>query len=245
MDQKVNTQESLGFKPVSTQRVSQEIVRQIQDAIISGKLNPGDKLPSERDLIAMFGRSRPSVREAFRVLEEAGLINIVGGVGAIVCEPNLKQLVEPLGVILQMKKVTAQELVEVRIITELSIVEWAAVRRTDDDLLSIEKILKKEEELVDNWDAFYQVDRDFHEAIAAAAKNGVSQVLMEVLRESLLAEVIKGFNQLSEEERRKEQSELLDLHHKLYKAIKNCDIQTAKALMITHLEQFEKLVSQK
>ena len=244
MGQKVLTQELLGFKPVSTQRASQEIVRQIQNAIITEKLKPGDKLPSERDLISMFQRSRPTVREAFRVLEEAGLITIVGGVGAIVCEPNLKQLIEPLGMVLQMKKVLPQELVEMRIATELSITEWATRRRTDEDLAAIERILDQEREWINEWDRFYQADRDFHEAIAVAAKNGVAQIVIEVLRESLLTEVVKGFDRLTEEERRTEQAELLNQHCKLYKAIKDQDTDVAKTLILEHLDQFAKLVSQ-
>ena len=239
-----NEQEPLVFAPVATQRVSREIARQIQSAIISGKLKPGDKLPSERELISMFGRSRPTIREAFRVLEESGMVSIVSGVGAIVCEPNLKQLIEPLDVILQMRKVTSSELIEMRIMVELSNIKWACERRTDKDLRSLEEILERELLYIDDWNMFYNVDRDFHETIAVAAKNRLSEVLLIVLREAMLTVVKKGFERLDEQGKRREQTELLEGHRKLYKAIKNHDVHTASECMQGHLNQFRQLIDQ-
>jgi DNA-binding FadR family transcriptional regulator len=68
------------FKRAKQNRVFQDVVDQIQDAILSGKLPPGSKLPAERDLKEMFNTSRGTLREALRVLEQKGLIEIKLGV---------------------------------------------------------------------------------------------------------------------------------------------------------------------
>ena len=60
------------FRPVETKRASEAIFDQIKDLIMRGKLRPGDRLPSERSMIEMFQRSRPTIREALRMLERAG-----------------------------------------------------------------------------------------------------------------------------------------------------------------------------
>jgi DNA-binding FadR family transcriptional regulator len=231
-----------GFTTATTQRASQEIVRQIQNAILSGKLKPGDKLPSERELITMFGRSRPTVREAFRILEEAGLISISGGVGAVVCEPDLFSLVQPISRMLQLAKVHPRELVEMRILLELSNVEWAAQRRTEADLKNMEQVLCRADEAVDDWLQFYQIDRDFHEAIAIAAQNSLSTMILRVLREALLEVVTIPFERLDVEHKRGEQKEMIKRHREIYEAIALEDAKKVRKLMEKHLSQYQKLV---
>ena len=81
----MQTSNTLGFEPAVVQKASEEIVNQIQDSILAGKLKPGDSLPPERELIKMFARSRPTVREALRVLEMKGLISVTGGGGTVIC----------------------------------------------------------------------------------------------------------------------------------------------------------------
>ncbi len=78
------------FEPVKNQRISDEILRQIRDAVMSGKFQIGDRLPNERALAEQFAASRPSVREALRGLEQAGVIYIKKGVngGVFVADPD-------------------------------------------------------------------------------------------------------------------------------------------------------------
>ena len=67
------------FHPVGQQRVSSEIVHQIERLILEGVLRPGDKLPAERDLASEFGVSRPTLREALALLETSGLLSRAPG----------------------------------------------------------------------------------------------------------------------------------------------------------------------
>ena len=69
----MNSSEEI-FHPIKTVRASEAIYEQIKDRIISGELKPGDRLPSERNMMELFQRSRPTIREALRMLERSGYI---------------------------------------------------------------------------------------------------------------------------------------------------------------------------
>src|SRR5262245_28121356 len=96
------------FSPVSLGRVSQVIIDQIRELIHSGKLRPGDRLPSERELCARFGVSRVTVREALRVLEAGGLVDIRVGAhgGTFVTTPSHARIGEGLADLLRLSPLT-------------------------------------------------------------------------------------------------------------------------------------------
>ena len=78
------------WQPVKTRRASEEIYLQLREFILSGQLKPGDRLPSERAMMTQLNRSRPTIREALRMLEQGGYIaSTHGAPGAVVQEPIL------------------------------------------------------------------------------------------------------------------------------------------------------------
>ncbi len=93
------------------------IVGQIRDAIASGGIAPGERLPSERDLGVAFGVSRTTLREALRALEAQGVIEIRTGSrgGAFVAEPSSELVAAALGALLRFRSATARELAEFRV----------------------------------------------------------------------------------------------------------------------------------
>ena len=101
------------FEPVKNQRISDEILRQIRDAVMSGKFQIGDRLPNERALAEQFAASRPSVREALRGLEQAGVIYIKKGVngGVFVADPDHRMISRPFQTLLQLRKVDRKSVV--------------------------------------------------------------------------------------------------------------------------------------
>jgi GntR family transcriptional repressor for pyruvate dehydrogenase complex len=78
------------FKKTNQQRIFEDLVAQIEGAILDGRLKAGDRLPAQRDLVEMFQTSRGPLREALRVLEQKGLLDIKRGVrgGAVVKQPG-------------------------------------------------------------------------------------------------------------------------------------------------------------
>jgi len=127
------------FQQVRVSRASEEVVDQIKEAIYSRQLLPGDRLPSERELSEQFGLSRMTIRDALRVLESTGLVEIKVGAsgGAYVREPNLEMLSDSLSSFLRLKKTTLLELTEARKIIETATAELAAQRATEEDLKAV------------------------------------------------------------------------------------------------------------
>src|SRR5260370_10854694 len=133
------------FEPVKNQRISDEILRQIRDAVLRGKLEGGDRLPNERALAEQFAASRTSVREALRGLEQAGVIYIKKGVngGVFVADPDHRLVSRPFQTLLQLRKVTMDNIVEVRLIFEPEAARLAALRAKPEDLKELEQATER------------------------------------------------------------------------------------------------------
>ena len=87
----------IDLQPVQTRRASEEIYNQIRQLILDGEIHPGERLPSERKMMDMMHRSRPTIREAMRMLEREGYIKIYSGSsGAVVQEINVDNAVQSL-----------------------------------------------------------------------------------------------------------------------------------------------------
>lgn len=169
------------FSPVVTQKASGAIYDQIRNMIVVGDLKPGDKLPSERSLMDMMQRSRPTIREALRMLENAGLIQIVPGGGAIVREPSISSIQQPLESIMALQSISDEELFEYRFYIEEMAASWAAQRRTEEDLAALRSCIESLKKLVDDFDAFLKWDVQFRSLIAKASHNRLAMVMEGVI----------------------------------------------------------------
>ena len=155
------------LQPVQTKRASEEIYNQIRQLILDGEIHPGERLPSERKMMEMMHRSRPTIREAMRMLEREGYIKIYSGSsGAVVQELNVDNAVQSLETIIQMKGMTIEEILEFRRLTECEAARLAAKRRTDEDLEKIKTIIQRSESTIGNAEEFMACDMEFHVAVA-------------------------------------------------------------------------------
>ncbi|HTD47135.1 MAG TPA: GntR family transcriptional regulator, partial [bacterium] len=133
--------QAAGFRPVRLTRASDEVVRQIKARIFGSRLPPGAQLPSEKDLAEQFGLSRITIRDALRVLESEGLIDIKVGArgGAFVSRPSARRVSESLTNLLRLRQITIQELTEARLAVEPSVASLAAQRATAEDIAAMEQ----------------------------------------------------------------------------------------------------------
>lgn len=165
------------FREAKQNRIFQDVVDQIQDAILKGRLQPGDMLPPERDLKEMFKTSRGTLREALRVLEQKGLIEIRLGVsgGAIVRDASAEHLAESLELLIQFQKVTLYQLAEFREGVEGTVASIAAQRASRADIEHLDELLGKARPMVaqgaSGWPAFLEVDAQLHKALAEITGN--------------------------------------------------------------------------
>jgi len=222
------------FQRVRVGRVSEEVVKQVQEAIFSGTLGPGDRLPPERELAEQFGLSRMSVRDALRTLESSGLVEIKVGSngGAFIREPNFDPLRETLSSMLRSKKANILELAETRKIVETAIAGLAA-----EDLREMREAVEAARQALAAGDPNYGPHSvRFHAALTNGAKNHVLNLTVRSFR-ALFADVLEKLLPTADMAER-----AISDHWELYKAVEGHDAARARELMAQHLAYFEKKV---
>src|SRR5260370_15539345 len=150
---------------LKSSRVSESVAHEIRQAIFSGLLSTGHKLPPERELAEGFRTSRVALREALRSLEKEGMITIKRGFGggAFVADFDsaLRALMDSLNTVVKLGQAKSAQLTEVRTILEPQIVKLATLRATADDLSAIEAVVRAQEEELQTSDLSRKPDMEF------------------------------------------------------------------------------------
>ncbi len=230
------------FKPVRVSRASADVVEQIKGEIFSGRLTAGDRLPSEKELAEQFGLSRVTIRDALRILESHGLVQIkVGaGGGAFVADPSVEPLTQTLSNLLRLNKISLGELVEARKIIEAATVELAAQRATPADVRLLEAALGGAQSALAAGDLHYMPHSvEFHVAIALAAHNQVLHFTVNSFR-TMFYEVLEKLLPTENMARRAASD-----HAQILDAIRTRRPEQARRLMLGHLQYFEDQLREK
>lgn len=228
------------FAPVRTKRASEAIYEQIRTLIIRGELKPGDRLPNEQSMIDLFQRSRPTIREALRMLEHSGYIKATAGSnGAVILEPNDKNVEQSVEDVLQLGQITLEEMSEYRKAGEVAAAGWAAQRRTQEDLDAMEALLAQMDACTDDYEAFIDMDPQFHDLLAKAAKNTISAVMNRTLSRINRSFMKEKMRKLTPEERITMSKKIHGMHTDIYLAIREGDTDKARQAMDSHLSAFE------
>jgi len=232
------------FKRAKQSRVFQDVVEQIQDAILSGKLEPGTRLPAERELKDMFNTSRGTLREALRVLEQKGLIEIKLGVsgGAIVKRLDAEPITQSLALLIRSGEISPQQLAEFRIKMEGGLAELATARATEEEIDKLEALWKKGRECYDNadWENFLKTDEKMHTLLGKMTKNPVFQFVQKTIHDNI-HEFYDEY--LAMNERRT--MENLDDFEKIIQALKEKDTKTVSAVIQDHVKRFSDKMEKK
>lgn len=229
------------FKKTTQQRMFQDLVSQIEQAILDGRLKTGDKLPPQRDLVNMFQTSRATLREALRVLELKGLIDIKLGVsgGAIVKKVNTEPVTESLALLMQHRQVSMQELAEFREGVEGHVAALACERISDEEIHQLEQLLSQARSYlaggVARWEQFCIVDKQIHIAIARASQNTVYRFVLRVVHDNLEP----YYEAYPLKDKRIMQENYQDLHD-IIRAIAKKKATVVKTLMQSHVRRFNR-----
>jgi GntR family transcriptional repressor for pyruvate dehydrogenase complex len=178
------------FQPVQPVRAYQRIVEQVEEALARGELAPGQRLPSERELVTQFAVSRSTVREALRVLESNGVVRSRPG------DPNgpeilpfsqlalRKQMVR----LARVDELTLSELIGFRMIMDGAAIQVASRLRTPEQLAEMEETVVAMRAAIDvDFAAFSEADLAFHDVIARISRNSLIQTCNEVVRGVVLS----------------------------------------------------------
>lgn len=227
------------FRPIETKRASEAIYEQVKEKILSGEIKPGERLPSERNMMELFQRSRPTIREALRMLERSGYIRTIpGSNGAVVMLPTEKNMEESIEEALQIGNVTLKEMSEYRRSSEGTTVRWAAERATEEDIAALEACLEDAGKLVGDFNAFLDVDLKFHALLSKAAKNKVCDLMNSTLSKLNRSFVFSKEERLSPEERTEMNVKVHQQHVEIFMAVKAHDVEKAYSAMDEHLTSF-------
>jgi GntR family transcriptional repressor for pyruvate dehydrogenase complex len=226
---------------VSLGRISEVIVDQIRLLIRQGQLSAGDRLPSERELCERFGVSRVTVREALRVLEATGLVEIRVGArgGAFVTAPSSRLVGEGISDLITLASLTAVEVTEARMVFELGIVPLVCSRATEDDVAALHEICDRSAAALEGDDYPLELSAEWHTRYAQAAHNRAVAMLVESLHGPLLMSL----------ERAREAAPLhgrrgVEEHRLLVDAIADRNVDRATELMRTHLRRTAERLSE-
>jgi DNA-binding FadR family transcriptional regulator len=186
---------------------------------LEGRYAPGEKLPSERELVEQFQVSRVTVREALRSLQRSGLTHIKRGLnaGAYVCEPNSETITESFQNLVQMGKVNFSHLIDARLYLEPRTAAFVAKIRTSADVDRLENLIERARTLVST--SRYEarlLNVSLHCEIAKVSKNPIIIFITESITQSYSEAIIKK-TQASLTKNRV--LKLIDEHRSILKAI--------------------------
>ena len=225
-------------RPVSSRRTFEEILFQLEHEIVSHAFAAGDRLPPERELAARFNVSRPSVREALRVLEALGLVRVRRGAdnGIVLLErPN--NALEPLFRLhLALEHVSVKDLVEFRTVIETWTAQAAAGLQLEAPLTDAESALGRMEAGEHDYSSFLAHDLEFHLALARAAGNPFAPLVLEGSRSAIEKAMFDGV--IRAEGWASLRRRLLREHRAILRAVLAGEGTNAARLMSRHIGRF-------
>ncbi len=209
------------------------IITSLQDYIINGDIESGMVLPSERELAGQLGVSRFSLREALRVAQAQGLIEITRGRRPRVASPNTNAASEIIGLTLKRSDKTFMDLIEARQGIECQMVFLAASRASATHISRLKETINQLEDNRENLGLCVEKDFEFHNILLEASRNIVFKIMLEPLSELLKAIRMRTIQ-------RRGVQRAINGHKEILKAIIEKKPEMARKAMSKHLRMAKK-----
>jgi GntR family transcriptional regulator, transcriptional repressor for pyruvate dehydrogenase complex len=230
---------------IRRQTITAQVITYILDLIKKGKVKPGERLPTEKQLTEQLSVSRTCVREAIKSLESLQLISVRPKIGAVVLEPSPMALINAEYLSTSAFMQQADSLIEFRKVLELGLVALAAEKASEADWAEMRSILNETEEALrvdrstPHGDAQFKeaignANIRFHKAVAAATKNPLAIMVLEAISEPLI-EVSRRTNEMPGVPEAG-----LRQHWAIYRAIRENNPEKARTAMRLHLQAAER-----
>ncbi len=223
--------------PIRRRRVSEEVADQLQQMMLAGELVPGERLPSERELMEMFQVGRSAVREALASLQRMGLLSIQSGERTSVTRPTASALVSELSGPARHLLAEPQGVrwfQEARAVFETSVAAYAAERASDADIRRLEQALQANRRALGDLAAFVETDIAFHLALAEIPRNPIFTALY-----AAIARWLKEQRTTSAEARGSVES-AYRAHKRIFDAVARRDAVGAAEAMRSHLREVQR-----
>ena len=232
------------LKEIGGKSVVEQIVDNITNAIINGELKPGDKIPTENELCTSMGVGRNSVREAIKILGDYGVININRAEGTFVTQHYDSKMLFPVlyGIILQ--KDSANQIVELRKIIDVGILQLALDKMDSESLQKAEEVMKDLEQKIvaTNVKAsdIFEADIAFHKVLADITQNallgGICFYVDQITSKSRIKAIEKILNEDATEQ-------FLLMHKEMLRVLKEKNRTEINEVVEKHYRYWEKVNS--
>ncbi|HEY2934218.1 MAG TPA: FadR/GntR family transcriptional regulator [Acidobacteriota bacterium] len=221
-------------RPSISRRTTDDVVFQVSELIKLNQLKPGDRLPPERELAKEMGVSRQALRRGLQSLVSMGVLKSRQGSGTFIAggPPSLDS--EPLQLLAALHGFTFDHLFEARSVLEVSTAGLAAERATGAQLAAIAEEVAEMYATVDDPQQYLIHDIRFHRAVAAASGNPTLSTLVEMVSGVMYERRRQTI------ERAQDFTESLELHRRIYRAIRDRQPKEARAAMADHIARAQK-----
>jgi GntR family transcriptional repressor for pyruvate dehydrogenase complex len=175
--------------PIRRRKLSEEVAARLEAMIQEGGYQPGDQLPSERDLMKQFGVGRPAVREALYSLQTMGLVAVSSGERARVTRPTPKLVIESLAGTARLmlsEPDGIRHFQQARTFFEIGLARHAAEHATEADLIDLRRALEENRLSIGNIRRFEQTDMAFHYVLAVIPRNPIFTAIHAAIAEWLM-----------------------------------------------------------
>jgi len=220
--------------PIRRRKLSEEVAVRLEAMIQEGGYQPGDQLPSERDLMKQFGVGRPAVREALFSLQTMGLVAVSSGERARVTRPTPKLVIESLAGAARLmlsEPDGIRHFQQARTFFEIGLARHAASHATEAELADLRRALEENRQSIGNIRRFEQTDMAFHYVLAVIPRNPIFTAIHAAIAEWLMEQrtitlTYPGQNEIA-----------YRAHAAITDAILARDPDRAERVMLAHLDQ--------
>jgi DNA-binding FadR family transcriptional regulator len=233
-----------GISTVRVPKAGEMVASHLRRQIVLGELKEGDQLPSESVLMEEFGVSRPTLREAFRILEAEGAITVRRGVrgGARVQVPDISVAARHVGLLLQYRGTLLSDVYEIRGVLEPAAARMAARRRTSADLARLQETVDQHRESIEDPGAAFAADAEFHRLIVELSGNETLQVLTGMV-ENIIREGDRSYAESHDWQHEQELAKIaIRAHARLVELIRKRSGNEAEELWRKHLAESAEVV---
>ena len=219
---------------IRPKKLYEQVADRIAEAIRSKQYEPGDQLPSERELMERLGVGRPAIREALFALQRMGLVEVRSGTRARVTEPTADRLISELSESAKLLMVTdagVRHFQDCRASLEVSLVRHAALHATSADLHQLRRALEANEAAIGNPKAFVETDLGFHFVLAELRRNPIFGSVHQAIAEWLTEQRTTALMSPGEER------VAYEAHKAIYEGVASGNPDRAEQAMSEHLAQ--------
>jgi DNA-binding FadR family transcriptional regulator len=230
------------LQKVKQRTVRQDIVDQIEQAIIEGRFKPGDRLPSPSELQKMLGTSLGTLREAMRVLEQKGLVETKLGVsgGAYVREGTTGTIRESLGLLILQRKISYRDVAAFRIVIESALLRLVVEKITEKQIAEVRHHLTElktcADKGADGWVEYLDAEFEMRKLLMRVAGNQMYEVVLVPIHENLFSYRVIG-DKADPPSAYRDWCEIVD-------AIDRRDVTKAIAVMEAHITRYASLIGE-